>query len=139
MADLKISQLPAAVVVNDTDELVLARGGSTLKTPASLIRKTAIDSLQASLTSALAAITQLQTDLDALELEIGANPSGAFADLVARLNAFQGMSGAIDTGWSVANYTSDKGLDQDSYSMNELADILCTLTAALIARGVISA
>jgi hypothetical protein len=49
------------------------------------------------------------------------------------------MSGAIDTGWSVANYTSDKGLDQDSYSMNELADILCTLTAALIARGVISA
>ena len=47
------------------------------------------------------------------------------------------MTGST-TAWTVSNYTVDRVLNQDSYTLNELADALCTLVADLQTRGVLA-
>ncbi len=142
MADTKISGLPAAVVVNDTDELVLARGGTNLKAPASLVQAAALGTLQANLAAAQAQLTTLIADVDAIELEQGANPSGIYADVATRLAAIQGLTGTAPnftvtghtellaltaTAWTIANASSDRDFDADDYEFDELANNIATL------------
>ncbi len=49
------------------------------------------------------------------------------------------QGGPVDAGWSTLNVTPDRSFDADVTSVDELADVLGTLVAALIARGVLSA
>jgi hypothetical protein len=42
---------------------------------------------------------------------------------------------AQSTGWSVTNFTSDKTFDRSAYTMDGLADLVCTLITYLKTRG----
>ena len=44
-----------------------------------------------------------------------------------------------NTGWSAANYTTKKSFDRTSYTMDELADLVCTLLDTIKTYGLIGA
>jgi hypothetical protein len=82
--------------------------------------------------------------LNKIEGELGINPSGAFATVAARLTDIEadiaaGSGGLVGTApdWTVANHTTDRNLDQDNWTLDEVVNCLCTLVTDLITRGVL--
>ena len=66
-----------------------------------------------------------------------------FASDTGNLYIFDGtnMVNVVDTGstgWTTANVSTDKVLDADSTSLDELADVVCTLIEVLKTKGVIA-
>ena len=49
------------------------------------------------------------------------------------------VSIAPDTGWSTSNVTPDRALDANATSLDEVADVLCTLIEALKTQGLLGA
>lgn len=79
--------------------------------------------------------------LNKIEAELGINPSGASATVVARLDAIGArldeIQPAAPSTYSVTNTSTDRAIDGSSTTIAEMLNVLGTLIADLQARGVI--
>lgn len=78
-------------------------------------------------------INDLADAANKIEAELGINPSGTQATVKARFDQIQSTANP----YTITNATTDRTLNADSYTMDELADILGTLINDLKARGII--
>jgi hypothetical protein len=102
---------------------------------------TGLDSLSTTKADATATLTDhknhhndLADAVNKIEAELGTSPSAAYADVTARLLAIQP---AAPSAYTVTNLTTDRVLDADASTLNEVADVLGTLIADLQARGIV--
>jgi hypothetical protein len=100
-----------------------------------------LDSLSTSKANATATVTDhaahhndLADAVNKIEAELGTNPSAGYATVTARLLALQP---AAPSAYTVTNGTTDRVLDANAASLNELADVVATLIADLQARGIV--
>lgn len=79
--------------------------------------------------------------INKIEAELGVNPSGTFATLLARIVAIEDklaiLQPASPSVYTHSNVTTDRTLDANATTMDELADNLGTLIVDLRARGIV--
>ena len=106
----------ASVYPTAIDDFVTNRTGSDSKTGHAAVHNDLADAIEK------------------IEGELGINPSGTQATVRARLDQLQPAAPLV---YTVANYVTDRSYDANSYTMDELADVLGTLISDLQTRGVI--
>ncbi len=101
---------------------------------------TALDSFSTARTDATTSATTHPADhndandaLNKIEAELGINPSGTYATVLARLNAIQA---APD--YTMTNVVTTRSMDANAATQDTIADVLGTLINDLIAAGVLS-
>jgi hypothetical protein len=72
--------------------------------------------------------------INKIEAELGVNPSGASATVVARLNIIHPPSPAA---YTISNPVVRRTVDVSAYTMDQLAALIGTLIADLQARGIV--
>jgi hypothetical protein len=72
--------------------------------------------------------------LNKIEAELGTNPSGSLATVAARLDQ---IMPAAPSAYTVTGVATDRTINVDLTTFNELLDVVGTLIADLQARGVI--
>ncbi len=79
--------------------------------------------------------------INKIEAELGVNPSAAFATVLLRLNDVDTrilqLKPAAPSVYTVTNVTTDRAIDVNVTTMDELADVVGTLIVDLKARGIV--
>lgn len=76
-----------------------------------------------------------RTAINAIEAELGLQPKGTYVSVRARLDAIQAATAGV---YTVTNVTTDRSYNANSYTFDEIADVLGTLIADLKAKAIIS-
>lgn len=88
--------------------------------------------------SGLSTVTGLQLQ-DAIDLTIGSTTGSKIGQSTSLIGFYGATPVALSTGWTTSNVTTDKVIDANSTTIDEVADVLCTLIEQLKTYGILAA
>ena len=102
---------------------------------------TSLDTFATSRTNATAMTTTHPADhndandaINKIEAELGINPSGTQATVVARLDL---LNPAVPSAYTLTGVNTDRAINTDLTTLNELLNVVGTLITDLQARGIV--